>query len=206
MQFNLRHENLDDRGTFQGSGADGLDTFTINGNLAEGPKDGWKTVQFIKSYDRKMYGEMVSWNYRGILDVESSTIEGDWWGDNTDVCGTFRIGRSPAFAHEFRYSKQEFVDSPARARWKFALEAIIHLVRQQMWSWAYFAHRRSLRKRFLELYRRRELTNSWYLPEETLSEEQTTELVGLERNLPPADARMYHSLGQVEIRTLCVHL
>lgn len=55
---------------------------------------------------------------------------------------------------KFRPPAIEFKESPAKARWKFALNAISSEVREKnrKWEWAYFKQRRDERKRYVELY------------------------------------------------------
>jgi hypothetical protein len=205
MQFTLRDDSVDQR-TFRGEGIDGLDSFTIAGSIRH--LEDSIEVRFVKTYNRLLYrGRMTSWLYRGSLDQASGTIEGHWSKESSDIhLGTFRLGRSPAFAYQFRYSKEEFVASPARARWSFAGAAVLHQVRQQLWSWAYFASRARTRRRFLELFHRREMAFLWYRPADKLSDEETAELEVIEKSLSPADARCYFSLAQMKIRALCIHL
>ena len=206
MQFTLHHVDSPDGRSFQGEGTDGLDSFTIRGSTE--PLEGSTGIKFVKTYNRLAFrGQRTSWLYQGSLDQDSGVINGHWGPENLNsVGGPFRVGRSPAFAYQFRYTKEEFKKSPARARWAFAGAVVLYQVRQKLWSWAYFKKRADNRKRFLELYRRRELTNLWYRPSDGLTREERAELTVIETSLSPADARCYRSLAQSALKMMCIHL
>jgi hypothetical protein len=203
MQFTL-HNDSPDGGTFYGEGLDGLDGFTIKGTTKPDADDSTE-IRFVKSYNKMSFrGRKTTWLYRGLLDQGSGTIEGHWGPENTTAeYGTFRLGRTPDDVYRFRYTKATFVASPARARWAFACAAVHHQVRRKLWCWAYFEDRATTRKRFLELYYRREL---WYQPKEKLSGEEMAELQLIEQGLSPADAHFYRSLAKRKIGMLCFHL
>lgn len=194
-----------EEGNFVGSGTDGLDRFCVSGQI-KACGDSSFEVEFVKCYTRLQYGKKISWTYCGTLDTASETIGGQWDSEAPKNIGTFWLARAPAFSHLFRCSHAQFEECPARARWSFACAAILFQVKQRLWSWSFFRDRRMNRKRFLELYKRRELSKVWHLPGDTLNEEETAELHSLEQSLSPADARYYHSLGRAENRRLCIHL
>jgi hypothetical protein len=198
------HVTSDD-GSFCGRGTDGLGAFTISGhtrNAADHLK-----VKFTKVFTDLQYGIKTIWIYKGKLDPSSRIISGRWSVEAPRKhVGDFYLGLSPAFTYQFRGLPAQFAENPARARWLFACRAIRHQIRQRMWSWSYFKHRRLRRNRFLELFKRRELTRVWYLPADTLTVEENAELLVLERSLAPPDGLFYHSLGLAENRRLCIHL
>lgn len=203
-----------ENGTFTGGGVDGLDTFGIEGQISLSTDNTDVEVRFVKKYKHMRYeythtryGEQVVWIYQGVLDTVTGTISGHWGDEEDDHAGTFRMGRAPAWSHQFRYSPSEFEENPGLARWRFVCEAVLYEVRQRLWSWRFFAHRRTRRRRFLELFRRRELTKIWYFSRDLgLTREELNEIRLLEESFTPADARFYHYLGTSELRKLSVHL
>jgi hypothetical protein len=205
MQINV-HTSAED-GSFDGGGADGLDTFTISGQVKHTAETDME-VRFVKDYARLQLGEKISWVYHGTLDVATGTISGQWGNEESGDLGTFRLGRAPAWAHQFRYSPSELQENAALARWSFARGAALYQARQRLWSWSFFKNRCGNRKRFLELFKRRELTNSaWNFARAFyLTEEEVNELQILESSFTPADARFYHAIGKSTVRRLCVHL
>lgn len=204
MQINV-HTSSED-GSFDGRGADGLDTFTVSGHVKH-TTEGDMEVRFVKDYTRLQLGEKISWTYHGNIDVTTGTINGQWGNEESGDLGTFRLGQAPAWAHQFRYSSSELQENAARARWSFAIGSTIYEAKQRLWSWSFFKNRRINRKRFLELFKRRELTSTWNFAQKFyLTEEEVKELQLLESSLTPADARFYHAIGRSEVRRLCVHL
>ena len=204
MQINI-HTSSEDGSKFEGGGIDGLDTFNISGNIKPSTETEME-VRFVKDYARLQYSQKISWIYHGSLDIATGTMSGQWGNEEYGDIGTFRLQQAPAWTHQFRYSPSEFDENAALARWSFACAAALYQAKQQLWSWSFFEERRRKRKRFLELFKCRELTNIWYFTWEfQLTEEQVKELDDLEKALTPADARFYHAIGKSEIRKLCVH-
>jgi hypothetical protein len=198
------HETSD--GSFHGGGLDGLGTFILSGhikhNAAHNPK-----VKILKQFNGLQYGTKTTWKYKGELDIATRIIAGRWRVEAPRKhVGDFYLRRSPAFSYQFKCSPEQIAANPARARWLFAWRAVRHQVRQRLWSWSYFNHRRIHRKRFLDLFKRRELTSIWHLPADQLTKEEDAELLVLERSLSPLDGRFYHSLGKAQNRILCIHL
>ena len=204
MQINI-HTSSED-GSFDGRGADGLGTFTVSGHV-KNTTEADMEVRFVKDYTRLRLGDKISWIYHGSLDVATGTISGQWGNEESGDLGTFRLGQAPAWVHQFRYSPSELQENAARARWSFARGAAIYEAKQLLWSWSFFKNRRTNRKRFLELFKRRELTNAWNFAQSFyLTEEEAKELQLLESSFMPADARFYHAIGRSQVRRLCVHL
>lgn len=205
MQINI-HTSSEDGSKFEGGGIDGRDTFTISGNIKPSTETEME-VRFVKDYARLWSSHKVSWIYHGSFDIATGTMSGQWGNEELGDFGTFRLQQAPAWTHQFRYSQSEFEENAALARWSFAGRAALYQAKQQLWSWSFFEDRRRKRKRFLELFKCRELTNVWYFTQEfQLTEEQVKELHDLEKALTPTDARLYRAIGKSEIRKLCVHL
>lgn len=204
MQINI-HTSSEDGSKFEGGGIDGRDTFTISGNIKPSTETEME-VRFVKDYARLWSSHKVSWIYHGSFDIATGTMSGQWGNEELGDFGTFRLQQAPAWTHQFRYSQSEFEENAALARWSFAGRAALYQAKQQLWSWSFFEDRRRKRKRFLELFKCRELTNVWYFTQEfQLTEEQVKELHDLEKALTPTDARLYRAIGKSEIRKLCVH-
>lgn len=99
---------------------------------------------------------------------------------------------------KFRPPEAEFQQNPARARWKFALNAIWSEVhdRQKRWTWEYLKERRDQRKEYVDLYVKK-LT----LPHgQTLQPEDQGKLDDLEKVLSYEDIRFFRSIARMTAR------
>ncbi|EGO19294.1 hypothetical protein SERLADRAFT_358650, partial [Serpula lacrymans var. lacrymans S7.9] len=191
-------KSLED-GSFSGGGMDGLDKFNVKGDLRSCDKSTNWDIDLVKSYITAGH----SWTYQGKLDVTTATIDGRW--GNAEYGGKFHLQMSPISSQRFRYSAEEYSENKAQARWTFACEAVLYHVRRRMWSWRFFEGRREDRKRFVDLYSRRELAQAWSLDDKFDFEDEAQELENMERNLLPQDVRFYRSMAEVAVRDSVIH-
>ena len=96
----------------------------------------------------------------------------DQYRDVLSMVDVFHFYRRTHRYHKFRPPEDEFASNPARARLRFAMNAIgkeIH-DRHRRWAWKYMAERRDVRKRYVEIYTRKlALTDGRQLPAEVSS-------------------------------------
>ncbi len=77
-----------------------------------------------------------------------------------DALSTFDVfhfyGRTHQY-HKFRPPESDFAANPARARLKFAMNAITSEIhdRHRRWTWEYIAERRDQRTKYVDIYMRK---------------------------------------------------
>jgi hypothetical protein len=143
---------------------------------------------------------------------ETSSNQGsDIPQDAPKPVGTFVLTPCPPYAQRYRYAMRDFHWSPARARWQFASASVLHQVKRSRWSWEYFKERADERKRFVKLWKRKELGRLWSGMEATLGdddEDEETRDKEIEKRLAwtgQADLTCWKSLANDEIRRFAVH-
>ncbi|KAH7909808.1 hypothetical protein BJ138DRAFT_1010091 [Hygrophoropsis aurantiaca] len=200
--FYISLRSGDEDGSIVGEGADFADLFYAEGTL-ETCDDGGYQVTITKNVEES---ELPAVTFRGKLDTTAARIEGKWGVDEDEVQGAFHLAMAPPFTLTFRYARQEYHWNRARARWRFALEVTLYKIRRSSWSWDYFKSRRKGRKRFIELWRRRQLVQLWSVTfDEADLEDESRELDDLEACLSLADLAFYQSLAQSSVRRAVVH-
>ncbi|TFK85020.1 hypothetical protein K466DRAFT_647032 [Polyporus arcularius HHB13444] len=85
-----------------------------------------------------------------------------------------------------------------RALWKYALTAAREMVGRHLFTWSYFKRRRDNRKRYVELLIRLNYAD--------LDEEEVMELARIRQTLTAADARLYETRYEYELRSTPIHL
>ncbi|TBU26461.1 hypothetical protein BD311DRAFT_779599 [Dichomitus squalens] len=158
--------------------------------------------------------------FRGYLHDKDRTFSGTWGtspeaanseskiikrqGDNHSslVVGStadrFVFKRLPAAYMCCRPDPIEFQINRPRALWRYATTIVRELVSMRRFSWTYFERRRDDRKRYIELLIR--------LNYAELVEEELMELARIRKTLTTADARLYETRYQYELRTTAIHL
>ncbi|THU91631.1 hypothetical protein K435DRAFT_860160 [Dendrothele bispora CBS 962.96] len=160
----------------------------------------------------------------GRLDVESQSIVGRQLGQSTsegdasqsesshdpgqhlgNKDGTSRevfLNRTPVSIYRFRYTPEEFVAGPARARWSFACRAVLFQIRQRTWSKSYFdtvlpEKLQLVRFATQHLVEERDWTHSpAYLP---LTAEEHYDFELLLKVTPPTEARFWVFFAELEL-------
>jgi vacuolar protein sorting-associated protein 13A/C len=99
---------------------------------------------------------------------------------------------------KLRYAKyrrpEGLRENRPRALLTFAGNAILDSVRERKrrWTWAFFAERRDDRRRYVELFKKKQLNTS--------TNEESSELEALEKKLSYEDIRFYRSISRSELR------
>ncbi|KAF7350869.1 Protein kinase domain-containing protein [Mycena sanguinolenta] len=105
----------------------------------------------------------------------------------------------------FRYTDAQFIENPARARWKFAIATVFDPIRRTNLSW--LMDRFAQRKRFMDLRKRQMI--DWLdisIPHwNPLDDEETAELHQLSTDLHSSDARFYNWAAEFEVEQLVDH-
>ncbi|KAI9069959.1 hypothetical protein FKP32DRAFT_1558713, partial [Trametes sanguinea] len=112
--------------------------------------------------------------------------------------GRFVFKRIPPHIMCCRPDPLEFQLNKTRALWKFALSAVRVQVGMRLCLWSYLSRRRDIRKRYIELLIR--------LNYGTLNEDEQVELARIRQMLTPADARLYETRYDYELRTVPIHM
>ncbi|KAJ7762637.1 hypothetical protein B0H16DRAFT_1311844, partial [Mycena metata] len=113
---------------------------------------------------------------------------------------SFIFRRTPSAVFRFRYTDAEFAKNHARARWGFAIAAMIDQVRQRRFSWPYLKKRFAERKNFIKLTKRQTIVERKLTPWTPMSSNDSTQLQTLRDALQPSDARFYHSVALFELQ------
>ncbi|KAI0737618.1 hypothetical protein C8Q80DRAFT_1212220 [Daedaleopsis nitida] len=114
------------------------------------------------------------------------------------VADRFIFKRLPASLMTCRPDPVEFQMNKARTLWKYALTAVQEIVGMHLFTWNYFKRRRDNRKRYIELLIRLNYAD--------LNEEEQWELARIRQTLTAADARLYETRYDYELRTTPIHL
>jgi hypothetical protein len=189
----------DGEGHFKGRGYL-YSAFTLEGMVESSDAPGIK-VTFTKFYEH-IFKKICE----GTLDGRTGAITGRWHyhDEAEDTRGPLRLVQMPPSIYQFRYTDAQFVSNPATARWAFACAAVLHQVRQQLWSWKFMKARCVDRKRFVHLWTRSEMAGVFHFV--PLTEDEEAELRGLRQRLPTADHLFYRSIGEFQLRKSTRHV
>jgi hypothetical protein len=182
-------------GTFRGHGCDYHGAFDVCGRMGENKSD--LEMNFVREEMGPLDGGNIPVTCKASLDITRESVVGLWGTDRDQSKGEINLLRIPASAHRFRYSPKAFEESQARARWSFAVGAVLYNVRRRLWSWRFFKARFAERRRFIELY------YCWHFADnyDGLNEAEQAELKDLERNLAPADTHFYRSISRSQFKS-----
>ena len=104
--------------------------------------------------NKSMTSESPKVDAQVIFDEIGVVFDRDQYRDALSMVDVFHFYRRTHQYHKFRPSEEEFAANPAKARLRFALNAIsseIHEKRRR-WTWEYMAERRDTRKRYVDVY------------------------------------------------------
>ena len=92
-----------------------------------------------------------------MFDEIGVVFDRDQYRDALSMVDVFHFYRRTHQYHKFRPPEEEFQKNAARARLRFALNAISSEVHEKhrRWTWEYIAERRDTRKRYVEIYLRK---------------------------------------------------
>ncbi|KAG6915736.1 hypothetical protein DXG01_010066 [Tephrocybe rancida] len=111
------------------------------------------------------------------------------------LTGTFQLSRTPASLARFRYSPEAFLKSPSKARWTFAMDSILHVLRRNSLAKPYVLSQLRDIRRFVELTTK-SLIFRWNLTSYiNLTDNEKAELRELRRNMPPSIDQFYHKIA-----------
>lgn len=147
---------------------------------------------------RKMTKTTPKFEGQVFFDEIGVVLDRSQYRDALSVIDVFHFYHRTHQYYKFRPPEEEFEKNPARARWRFALNAIRSEVheRQRKWSWDYLKERRDMRKEYVELFIKK-LT----LPHgQTLQPEDQRELDDLEKKLSYEDIRFFRSIARMTAR------
>lgn len=104
--------------------------------------------------NKTMSQELPKVDAQVIFDEIGVVVDRDQYRDVLSVLDVFHFYRRTHQYHKFRPPEIEFEQSPAKARLKFALNAISSEVHEKhrRWTWEYLAERRDMRKKYVGIY------------------------------------------------------
>ncbi|GAA5992083.1 hypothetical protein JCM10908_000736 [Rhodotorula pacifica] len=121
-------------------------------------------------------------------------LDADQYRDALSMVDLFHFYIRQREYRSFRPPAAEIEANRNRALWKFAINAIkteVHEKHRQ-WSWAFFEERRNDRKAYVDLFKKKTLGS--------ITVEESTDLVDLEKKLGYRDIRLYRSIARSEMR------
>ncbi|KAF9557962.1 hypothetical protein CPC08DRAFT_709992 [Agrocybe pediades] len=150
-----------------------------------------------------------SWN--ATVDTETGIMTVSWsdkWKEQYPLAPQYKPAqytRTPPSLVRYRYTAQQFSEDRTRSRWAFACNAVLHVVRQNLWDRKFLQARLQERKRFVELTVRYSMSLDGYTPHKALDHAEKMELYQLRVRLPPAQARFYLTIARFEIGKVNKH-
>ncbi|TFK67035.1 hypothetical protein BDN72DRAFT_915436, partial [Pluteus cervinus] len=191
----LQIDTLSD-GKLDGIGVAADGSLTVTGTLEENND--------IKIFLTSDHGTLVC---QGKFDPNRQRIEGSWRKDfeeARDSTSTL-FSRTPSHLNQFRYDPIDFQTNPARARWAFACEAILHEVRRKSFSWTFLKSRISEIKRLVIISILRSAESNNAAPYIELSQAERYEMAELWAKLDIWVCVMCTALGEFHVNRLMVH-
>ncbi|KAL1410608.1 Vacuolar protein sorting-associated protein 13 [Vanrija albida] len=147
---------------------------------------------------RTMTNTTPQYDVQALFDEIGVVLDRAQYRDALSMIDVFHFYRRTHQYYKYRPPEEEFKENPAKARWKYALNAISAEVhdRNRKWSWDYLKERRDQRIKYVDLY-----VQKLSLPEDTpLPPDEQEELDQLERELSFEDIRFFRSVARVQAR------
>lgn len=144
---------------------------------------------------QQMTNETPKYDMQVVFDEIGVVLDRAQYRDALSLVDVFHFYRRTHEYYKYRPPEAEFEKNPAKARWKFALNAIQAEVhdRNKRWTWDYLADRRDKRNKYVELY-----VKKLALPEgQQLAPQDQLAFDELERELPYEDIRFFRSVARV---------
>ncbi|KAL7419546.1 Vacuolar protein sorting-associated protein 13 [Cryptotrichosporon argae] len=148
--------------------------------------------------NKRMSSSVPKIDAQVIFDEIGVVLDRDQYRDALSVVDVFHFYRRTHQYYRYRPAETEFASNPAKARLKFAMDAIRAEVhdRHRRWTWDYLAQRRDQRKQYVDLYVKR-----LALPDnKPLPVEEGTALAQLEHDLPYEDIRFFRSVARARAK------
>lgn len=155
--------------------------------------DGSADVNFKVTYDTQ-YTPMI---FQGKLDVAEGSIRGTWRYADDDTGGRFVCKRSQEFMRFYHVPRAN--ETPAKTRWKFALDSVRYGVKRDLWSKSFFLERFRDRKRYIVL-----TTRAFHYGKD-LDWTEWEELRTFYKTLTTNDMRFYCSIINKSLSTSSIH-
>lgn len=146
-----------------------------------------------------------------IFDEIGVVFDRDQYRDALSMVDVFHFYRRTHQYHKFRPSEEEFKQNQARARLRFALNAISSEIheRRRRWTWEYMAQRRDTRKRYVEVYVKKlalpenkplapEVSSTWH--EHGADNQDDGALKEMEVGLSYEDIRFFRSVARAQAK------
>lgn len=116
-------------------------------------------------YNHKIDQETPQFDAQVLFDEFGFVIDDDQYRDTLSMVDLFHFYTRTTEYRKFRPPERLLLESPAKARWRFACDAIRSEVhdRNRRWSWGFLAERRDDRKKYVELYTKMKLANGGVL-------------------------------------------
>ncbi|KAJ7347472.1 hypothetical protein DFH08DRAFT_699735 [Mycena albidolilacea] len=189
-----------------------------NGNLLTGGLEYWYSLDNVTGILEEGGNVVFSqWAPSGTeivctgqYDPDTLTIKGTYQkkinGQPVDGVYAFSYHRTPAYAWRFRYNDSELAENPARARWRFAINAILDEVQRAGKSRSYVIKCFQEAKRWVELVKRDRTFNRNLSPATPLTSEESKEMQHLKDTvLRPCDARFFSLVVDFELQKMVIH-
>ena len=143
-----------------------------------------------------LFLSLISYRTQGTTGLDKRVFRLDIDLDATE--NHFIFKRLPPWLMCCRPDPLEYQLNGPRALWKYALTAVREMVGMHLFTWSYFKQRRDNRKRYIELLIRLNYAD--------LDEEEVMELARIRQTLTAADARLYETRYEYELRSTPIHL
>lgn len=166
--------------------------FKVEGH-ADAQVDGFADVNFKVSHDTQ-YTPM---EFKGKLDIAEGSMRGTWMYNDGDPGGAFVCKRSQELLRLYYIPHAE--ETPAKARWRFALDSVLYGVRRDLWSKSFFLERFRDRKRYIVL-----ATRGFHYGKD-LTADEWEELRMFYKSLTTNETRFYCSIINKSLSTSSIH-
>lgn len=195
-------------GLLKGSGLDALGFFNFEGSHRD--KDGGTIFDFLRKYedaddDNQYYscGALIS------NEIEGDSLEGLWSMEKPECdkeitwllqnpgwsAGVFKLQRKPLEFFTIRPDSIALAPNRIKALWLYAIEAARLHARSRLIRWELMHERRTRRKKYIDLYIKRD-------KDADMSSNESAQLVHLEKTLAPQDSLLYQSIARRSARRL----
>ncbi|KAG9102497.1 hypothetical protein FRC06_001944 [Ceratobasidium sp. 370] len=132
-----------------------------------------------------------------LFDEIGFVVDNDQYRDAISMVDMYHFYLRQQQYRAFKPTEEALKENKARAMLQFAGKMILREVHEKnyKWTWAHFAKRRDDRKRYVQLFKKKELDKN-----KTLTGEDLAAFEALERALVYEDIRFYRSIARSELR------
>ncbi|KAH6917385.1 vacuolar protein sorting-associated protein vps13 [Coprinopsis sp. MPI-PUGE-AT-0042] len=133
-------------------------------------------------------------NIELLFDEIGVALDNDQYRDAISLVDMYHVYIRKHQYRKFYPTDEQLIETPARARLRYAANAILSGVQEKnrKWTWSYFAERRDDRNRYVELFQKRLLG--------ALQGQDLSDFEGLEKKLSYEDIRFYRSISRSRLR------